>query len=66
MENTYDQIVEQLEDFKFNHDKNISCIKAAGLRARKTATELKKLLTEYRKESITTNKIPEFSLEDYF
>ena len=56
MENTYDQIVEQLEDFKFNHDKNINGNKAAGLRARKTATELKKLLTDYRKESITTNK----------
>ena len=56
MEDTYDQIVEQLEDFKFNHDKNINGNKAAGLRARKTATDLKKLLTEYRKESITINK----------
>jgi len=56
MENTYDQIVEQLEDFKFNHDKNINGNKAAGLRARKTATELKKLLTDYRKESINANK----------
>jgi len=56
MEDTYDQIVEQLEDFKFNHDKNISGNKAAGLRARKTATELKKLLTDYRKESINANK----------
>ena len=56
MENTYDQIVEQLEDFKFNHGKNSTGNKAAGLRARKTATELKKLLTEYRKESIDANK----------
>ena len=56
MENTFDQIVEAVEDFKANHDKNASANKAAGLRARKAATELKKLLTEYRKESIDTNK----------
>ena len=56
MENTFDQIVEAVEDFKANHEKNASGNKAAGLRARKTATEIKKLLTEYRKESIDTNK----------
>ena len=55
MENTFDQIVEAVEDFKANHDKNAGGNKAAGLRARKAATELKKLLTEYRKESIDTN-----------
>ena len=55
MEATYDQIVEAGEEFKANHDKNASGNKAAGLRARKAATELKKLLTEYRKESIDTN-----------
>ena len=56
MENTFDQIVETVEEFKANHDKNASGNKAAGLRARKAATEIKKLLTEYRKESIDTNK----------
>ena len=56
MENTFDQIVEAVEDFKANHDKNASGNQAAGLRARKAATEIKKLLTEYRKESIDTNK----------
>ena len=56
MEATYDQIVEAGEEFKANHDKNASGNKAAGLRARKAATEIKKLLTEYRKESIDTNK----------
>jgi len=56
MENTFNQIVEAVEEFKSNHGKNASGNKAAGLRARKTATELKKLLTEYRKESIGTNK----------
>mgnify|MGYP001162237344 FL=1 len=56
MEATYDQIVEAVEEFKANYDKNASGNKAAGLRARKAATEIKKLLTEYRKESIDTNK----------
>jgi len=56
MENTYNQIVEAVEEFKSNHDKNAGGNKAAGLRARKAATEIKKLLTEYRKESIDTNK----------
>jgi hypothetical protein len=56
MENTYNQIVEAVEEFKSNHDKNTSGNKAAGLRARKTATELKKLLTNYRKESIDKSK----------
>ena len=56
MENTYDQIALLVEDFNHNHGRNRTGNKAAGLRARKTATELKKLLTEYRKESITTNK----------
>ena len=56
MEATYDQIVEAVEEFKANPDNNASGNKAAGLRARKAATEIKKLLTEYRKESIDTNK----------
>ena len=56
MDNTYDQIVEAVEEFRANHDKNAGGNKAAGLRARKAATELKKLLTAYRKESIDTNK----------
>ena len=55
MENTYNQIVEAVEEFRANHDKNASGNKAAGLRARKAATEMKKLLTAYRKESIDTN-----------
>ena len=43
------------ENFKENHQKNSDGNKAAGLRARKVATELKKLLTEYRKSSIESN-----------
>ena len=53
---SYDKIVDLLEDFHSNHEKNSDGNKAAGLRARKSATELKKLLTEYRKESIEENK----------
>ena len=56
MENTYNQIVEAVEEFKSNHDKNTSGNKAAGLRARKTATELKKLLTNNCKEIIVKSK----------
>ena len=56
MENTYDQIALLVEDFNHNHGRNRTGNKAAGLRARKTATELKKLLTEYHKESIDANK----------
>ena len=53
----YNQITELLEEFHSNHEKNTAQgVKAAGLRARKVATELKKLLTEYRKESIEENK----------
>ena len=54
---SYNQITELLEEFHSNHEKNtLHGVKAAGLRARKAATELKKLLTEYRKESIAENK----------
>ena len=53
---TYNQITELLEEFHSNHEKNADGNKAAGLRARKSATELKKLLKEYRKESIEENK----------
>ena len=54
----YNQIVELLEEFHANPDKNVegSGNKAAGLRARKAASELKKAFTDYRKESIETNK----------
>jgi len=54
---SYNQIAELLEEFHSNHEKNTTQgVKAAGLRARKVATELKKLLTEYRKESVEENK----------
>mgnify|MGYP001048604371 CR=1 FL=1 len=55
MDKEYNDILESIENFKENHQKNSDGNKAAGLRARKVATELKKLLTEYRKSSIESN-----------
>ena len=56
VQNSYDEIEVVLEDFKINHEKNVAGNKAAGTRARKAATELKKLLTDYRKVSIAASK----------
>ena len=55
MDKEYNDILESIENFKENHQKNSNGNKAAGLRARKVATELKKLLTEYRKSSVESN-----------
>ena len=56
VQESYDQIQTLLEEFKSNPEKNAAGNKAAGTRARKTATELKKLLTDYRKVSIAASK----------
>tara|TARA_Y100000592_G_C5396568_1_gene280937 strand:+ start:713 stop:889 length:177 start_codon:yes stop_codon:yes gene_type:complete len=56
VQDSYNQIEAVLEEFKTNHEKNAAGNKAAGTRARKAATELKKLLTEYRKVSIEASK----------
>ena len=56
VEESYKQIQTALEEFHVNHEKNAGGNKAAGTRARKAATELKKLLTEYRKASIAASK----------
>ena len=56
VQDSYNQIEAVLEEFKSNHQKNTAGNKAAGPRARKAATELKKLLTEYRKVSIEASK----------
>lgn len=55
-QDTFNQIQSLLEDFSANHGKNSGGNKAAGTRARKAASEVKKLLTVYRKESIEQNK----------
>jgi len=52
----FNQISDLVESFKNEHEKNEDGNKAAGLRARKAATQLKKLLTDYRKESIEDTK----------
>ena len=52
----FNQISDLVESFKNEHEKNVDGNKAAGLRARKAATQLKKLLTDFRKESIENTK----------
>ena len=49
---TYDNVTTLVEQLAENHQKNMDGNKAAGGRARKAASELKKILTVYRKESI--------------
>ena len=56
VQESYNQIQTVLEEFQSNHEKNASGNKAAGTRAHKAATELKKLLTDYRKVSIAASK----------
>ncbi len=53
---TYDQVNTLIETLAENHQKNMDGNKAAGGRARKAASELKKILTVYRKESIEESK----------
>ena len=53
---TYDQENTLIETLAENHQKNMDGNKAAGGRARKAASELKKILTVYRKESIEESK----------
>ena len=54
---TYDKIVQLFEDFRENHEKFINDKnKSAGTRARKAIGEIKKIATEYRKQSTETSK----------
>jgi hypothetical protein len=49
---TYEKIIELIEEFSVNHDKFINDKnKSAGTRARKAIGEIKKIATEYRKQS---------------
>ena len=53
----YEQIEAAFEDFQENHKKFVSKgTKAAGGRARKAIGEIKKMVTEYRKASISESK----------
>ena len=53
---TYEHIQEQWAIFNDNHEKHQGGNKAAGGRARKALGEIKKLVTQYRKESIAADK----------
>ena len=53
----YGQLNDLWEDFQENHRANTEKgNKAAGGRARKAIGEIKKLVTEYRKESVASTK----------
>ena len=53
----YEQIEAAFEDFQENHKKFVSKgTKAAGGRARKSIGEIKKLVTSYRKASVSESK----------
>jgi len=53
----YETIKALYEDFAENHEKNASTgTKASGTRARKAIGEIKKLATEYRKQSVAESK----------
>ena len=53
---TYDNVTTLVGQLAENHQKNMDGNKAAGGRARKAASELKKILTVYRKQSIEESK----------
>jgi len=52
----YEKMTELWVDFVINHEKAAGGNKAAGGRARKAIGDIKKMVTEYRKESITEGK----------
>ena len=53
----YEQIEAAFEDFQENHKKFLDKgVKAAGGRARKAIGEIKKMVTDYRKASISESK----------
>ena len=53
----FEQMEELWNDFQDNHSKFVDKgNKAAATRARKSIGELKKLVTEYRKESVAESK----------
>ena len=48
-----DQIKGHFAEFEDNHERNMNGNKAAGGRARKAVGEIKKLVTDYRKASVS-------------
>ena len=56
-ENLYNQLNDLWEDFQENHrDFSSKGNKSAGGRARKSIGEIKKLVTDYRKASVSESK----------
>ena len=56
-ENLYNQLNDLWEDFQENHrDFTSKGNKSAGGRARKSIGEIKKLVTDYRKASVSESK----------
>ena len=57
LDELYSQLNDLFTEFETNHQTNVNTgNKAAGTRARKAIGEIKKLVTEYRKESVATTK----------
>jgi len=57
LDELYTQMNDLFTDFSTNHQTNINTgNKAAGTRARKAIGEVKKLVTEYRRESVSASK----------
>jgi hypothetical protein len=54
----YDEIATLFKTFEVEHQSNVTGNKAAGRRARKAIGEIKKLVTPYKKESVTRDKTP--------
>ena len=53
----YEEIKSLFNDFEENHEKNAeSGTKVSGTRARKAIGEIKKLITDYRKASVSDCK----------
>ena len=57
LDELYSQLNDLFTEFETNHQTNVNTgNKAAGTRARKAIGEVKKLVTEYRRESVSASK----------
>lgn len=53
----FEQMKDQWSEFEMNHDKfQNQGVKSSAARARKAIGEIKKLVTEYRKQSVSETK----------
>lgn len=56
MNEVYEKMTELWNEFTTEHEKSVNGNKSAGTRARKAIGEIKKLVTEYRKQSVSESK----------